>query len=149
MSTQGGRPLNKKQLAWRPNQTKVRRSSRVMFASVILSLEAFVAFFAGLTLFGMNGRMDGGLPILSACGVLAVVLLLSCAVVSRPWGVALGWGLQVLLVLLGVLEPMMFVVGAAFLATWAYAIVKGGQMDQENKVRAAEQAAWEAEHPLD
>jgi len=120
-----------------------------MFGSVILALEAFVVLFAGLAMFGLNGRMDGGLPILIASAVLAVVLVLTCAVVSKPWGVSLGWGLQVLLVLMGILQPMMFIVGAAFLLTWGYAMVKGGAMDRENVQREAEQAAWEAEHPVE
>ncbi|RII41240.1 DUF4233 domain-containing protein [Galactobacter valiniphilus] len=140
--------LNKKQLAWRPGQTKVRRSSRVMFASTILVLEALVVIFAGLAIFGLRGRVEGGaLPLLIAFGVLALVFILACAVVNKPWGISLGWGLQVLLILMGILEPMMFIVGIAFGLTWAYAMVKGGQMDRDNAERAREQAAWEAANP--
>lgn len=137
----------KKQLAWRPGQKKQQRSIAVMFGSSTLTLEALVVIFAGLALFGKHGLLEGGgLPYLLTCVVIGVVMVLTCAFLRQPWGVALGWGLQVVMIALGILEPMMYVVGAIFACIWAYGIIKGKQMDRENVFRAQEQAEWEAEN---
>lgn len=138
----------KSQLAWRPGQRKKIRSTRTMFASTVLTLEAFVVLFAGLVMFGLRGRAEGnGLPFLLLGVGLAVVLIVTCAFLRHPWGIALGWGLQVVLIGLGILEPMMYIVGVLFLLAWTYGILQGGRIDRENVVREREQLAWEAEHP--
>jgi hypothetical protein len=54
--------FTKKQLAWRPNTPKPRRSTKIMFASVLLTLQALAMVFAGLAMFGLRGRLDGGVP---------------------------------------------------------------------------------------
>ncbi len=46
--------LTKAQREWRPGMPKKRRSTRVMFASTVLPLEAFVAFFVTLAFFGLT-----------------------------------------------------------------------------------------------
>lgn len=138
--------LTRAQREWRPGMPKKRRSTKVMFASTVLGLEAFVAFFATLVAFGLKA---GGLPpgvILGGGLALAVVLVLACAVVSRPWGPAVGWVLQLVLILTGFLQPMMFFIGAAFALAWWYALRTGLRLDRENARRDAEQAAWEADH---
>ena len=66
---------------------------------------------------------------------------------SRPWGLWVGWILQLVLVALGFLEPMMFVVGAALLVTWFFAIRTGARLDRENVQRDRARAEWEREHP--
>ncbi|OFT22326.1 DUF4233 domain-containing protein [Arthrobacter sp. HMSC08H08] len=137
----------KKQLAWRPGQRKQQRSIAVMFGSSTLTLEALVVVFAGLALFGKHGLMEGGgLPYLLTCVVIGVVMILTCAFLRYPWGTALGWSLQVVMIALGILEPMMYFVGGLFGCIWAYGIIKGKQMDRENVQRAREQAEWEAQH---
>ena len=45
--------LTKAQREWRPGMPKKRRSIKIMFASTVLLLEAFVAFFATLVVFGL------------------------------------------------------------------------------------------------
>ena len=137
----------KKQLAWRPGQRKQQRSIAVMFGSSTLTLEALVVVFAGLALFGKHGLMEGGgLPYLLTCVVIGVVMILTCAFLRYPWGIALGWSLQVVMIALGILEPMMYFVGGLFGCIWAYGIIKGKQMDRENVQRARAQAEWEAQH---
>ncbi|HEY1158896.1 MAG TPA: DUF4233 domain-containing protein, partial [Arthrobacter sp.] len=46
--------LTKAQRVWRPGMPKMRRSTKVMFASTVLLLEAFVMFFATLVVFGLR-----------------------------------------------------------------------------------------------
>lgn len=136
--------LTKAQREWKPNTPKKLRSTKMMFASVVLMLEAFVALFLGLGLFGLN---DKDVTFLVAGGVLAVLLILTCAFVRKTWGIAFGWILQLALIAGGFWEPAMFVVGVLFTAAWWYALFGGAKIDRENKERAREQAQWEAAHP--
>jgi len=139
--------LTKAQREWRPGMPKKRRSTKVMFASTVLLLEAFVALFGTLAVFGLR---RGEFPPVLVFGLgigLALVLALTCAVLTKPWGVALGWVLQLVLILTGFVEPTMFVVGALFALTWWYGIRTGIRIDREAAQRDREQAAWEAANP--
>ena len=106
--------LTKAQREWRPGMPKKRRSTKIMFASTVLLLEAFVAFFATLAVFGLR---RGEIP--------PVLISRRRHRAERgpdprlrrpvkPWGMALGWILQLVLILLGIVEPTMFLVGALF-----------------------------------
>lgn len=139
--------LTKAQREWRPGVPKKRRSTKVMFASTVLLLEAFVALFGTLAVFGLRrGEFPPALVFGLGIG-LALVLALTCAVLTKPWGVALGWVLQLVLILTGFVEPTMFVVGALFALTWWYGIRTGIRIDREAAQRDREQAAWEAANP--
>ncbi|MDO4254514.1 MAG: DUF4233 domain-containing protein [Kocuria sp.] len=128
--------MTKAQREWRPNQLKKPRSIRVMFTSTVLTMEAFVVFFGALTVFGLWGA---GHPqrwwLLVGGGVLALLFILCCAVLRKPWGMAAGWVLQVLMLFTGFLLPAMFILGAVFVALWWYGVTKGTQMDHENAER--------------
>ena len=67
--------LTKAQREWKPNTPKKLRSTKMMFASVVLVLEAFVADLPG---FGvcLASRQKPGLP--SAAAVLALLLIMAC-----------------------------------------------------------------------
>lgn len=138
--------LTKAQREWRPGMPKKRRSTKVMFASTVLLLEAFVVFFATLAVFGLRrGELPPAL-ILGTGIALSLVMIFACAVLSRPWGVGLGWILQIVLILTGVVEPMMFLVGALFGLAWWYGIRTGIRIDSESAQREREQAEWNATH---
>jgi hypothetical protein len=142
--------MTKAQREWRPGQKKPRRSVRTMFASSVLVMEAFIAFFATLTAYGLLGRElgDGGrTALLAAGGALTLVLFVSPAFVRRPWGYPLGWALQVLLVATGLVVPAMFFVGILSALAWWYAVRTGARLDRENAARDAAQEQWEREHP--
>lgn len=141
--------LTKAQREWQPGMPKKRRSTKVMFASTVLLLEAFVVLFGTLTVFGL--RRDEFPPVLIfAVGItLSLVYAFTPAVLTRPWGVALGWILQIVLILAGILEPAMFLVGGLFAVAWWYGIRTGIRIDREAAQRERDQAAWEASHPGD
>ncbi|WP_394253393.1 DUF4233 domain-containing protein [Arthrobacter pityocampae] len=141
------RRMTRAQREWRPGMPKKRRSTKILFASTVLVLEAFVVFFATLAVFGL--RRDEISPVLIlTCGfLLSVVLVLTCAVLTRKWGIALGWFLQLVLIAGGFLEPVMFVVGLAFALTWLYGIRQGIRVDRENVERDRLQAEWERANP--
>ncbi|MGR0160077.1 DUF4233 domain-containing protein [Paenarthrobacter nitroguajacolicus] len=138
--------MTKAQREWRPGMPKKRRSTKVMFASTVLLLEAFVAFFGTLAVFGLRrGEVDPGI-ILGVGIALTVVLVLACAVLSKPWGIAVGWALQLVLILTGFAEPTMFIVGILFAICWWYGIRAGMRIDREVAQRDREQADWDAAH---
>lgn len=139
--------LTKAQREWRPGMPKKRRSTKVMFASTVLLLEAFVAVFGTLAVFGLRRDEFSPALIFSAGIGLAVVLAFTCAVVTKPWGIGLGWILQLVLIASGIFEPAMYLVGALFAVAWWYGIRTGIRIDREAAQRDREQAAWEAAHP--
>ena len=134
------------QRQWRPGTRRRRRSVRALFTSTILMLEAVLIFLVGMTLFGLHRGAPQAPWFAGGSVVLAVVAVLTCALVQKPVGIAVGWAIQAVLILSGFWEPSMFVIGTLFALTWGYAVVKGRQIDVENARRAREQAAWEAEH---
>ncbi|MDQ1621600.1 MAG: hypothetical protein QOH19_18 [Actinomycetota bacterium] len=139
--------LTKAQREWRPGMPKKRRSTKVMFASTVLLLEAFVVLFATLAVFGLRRGEISPVLIFSVGITLSLVFVLTCAVLSKPWGVGLGWILQLVLILSGLAEPMMYLVGALFAIAWWYGIRTGIRLDREAGQREREQAAWDAAHP--
>ena len=73
---------------------------------------------------------------------LTVACVLVAGLVRRPGGLQLGFVLQVAALGLGVLVPMMFLLGAVFLALYTAAYVVGARIDRE---KAEAEAAWAAE----
>ncbi|MGD6978616.1 MULTISPECIES: DUF4233 domain-containing protein [Citricoccus] len=135
------------QREWKPGQVKKARSIRATFTSSVLVLEALVLVLFGLALFGVHrGEPQAGW-ILGVSLVLAVVAILTCALVRKPVGIWIGWGLQVVLLLGVFLEYTMVIIGVGFGLAWWYAVTKGGQIDRENRRRAEAEARWRAEHP--
>lgn len=126
---------------------KKRRSTKIMFASTVLSLEAFVAFFATLVIFGLRSKEIPGVAILIVGLALSVVLIVSCAFLGKKLGLWLGWVLQIVLIALGFFEPMMFVIGPLFTIAWWYGLRTGARLDRESAEREKAQKAWDLEHP--
>lgn len=141
------------QREWRPGQTRPPRSVKALFASTVLCLEAVLLFFFGLTAWGLNQNEWYAWWIFGGLCVVAVVCVLACAVLHRPFGYPLGWALQVVMVLsfvgvallsdygLGVLLALL--PGLGFTACWWYAVTKGAQIDVEKMER------YRAEEELD
>jgi hypothetical protein len=139
--------MTRAQREWRPGMPKKRRSTKILFTSTVLLLEAFVVFFATLAVFGLRRDEISPVLILTSGITLSVVLILTCAVLTRPWGIGIGWILQFVLIAGGFLEPTMFVVGLAFAGTWLYGIRQGIRIDRENVERDRLQAEWERANP--
>jgi hypothetical protein len=139
--------LTKAQREWRPDMPKKRRSIKVTFASTVLALEAFVVFFGTLVAFGLL-KDSIPRPLVLVLGlVLSVLLILTCALLTKPLGYKIGWVLQLVIIATGFFVPMMFLVGILFALTWWYGVVTGARIDRENKERDAAQAEWESNHP--
>ncbi|WAP53016.1 DUF4233 domain-containing protein [Arthrobacter sp. ATA002] len=139
--------LTKAQREWRPGMPKKRRSIRIMFASTVLVLEAFLVLFATLAVFGLRRDELSPAVILGGGFVLFAALIATCAILPKPAGPVIGWILQLAIIATGFLVPEMFFVGAIFAATWWYGLKTGMRLDRENRVRDREQAEWEKAHP--
>ena len=132
--------LTRAQRDWKPGMKKKSRSVKVMFASTILVLEAFVAFFGTLAVFGHHFSDPVEIKIL----IWAVGLTVAAVLMLLP----AGWVLQVPLLALSALTlPLTLIVVAGFVGCWWYGLRAGTRLDAENKAREAEQAEWERQHP--
>lgn len=107
---------------------KRARSTTESLLSIVLLLEAFLVFFAALTAFGLES-LPAPVALGGGAGFI-VLLVLVGRLVRYPWGVWLGWALQAALIALGLLLPLMYIIGAGFLALYAYCYVTGRSIDR-------------------
>lgn len=107
-----------------------------VLGSAVLAIEAIIVLLA-IPVAATNGSVaNRGLAIGIGVG-LAVILLLAVGTLRRPWGVGLGWVLQVAILATGLLVPLMFIVGAIFVILWFFAIRSGRRVDALRAERAA------------
>lgn len=95
---------------------------RTLGASV-LTTEAMVIGFALLVAKDLSVRSE--VPATAIGLVLALLALLAAGMLKFRTGWILGTAVQVGLILLGIVVPMMYLMGAIFAALWAAAIVVG------------------------
>ena len=108
-----------------------RRSTTESLLSIVLLLEAILLFFVTLVLFGLKTVSP---PIAFGGGAaFVVVILLTILLVRRPIGIAVGFVIQAALIALGLLNPVMYVVGAGFAAFWIWCFVRGRQIDRRRR----------------
>ena len=110
---------------------KRERTTTESLLSIVLMLEAFLVFFAALTAFGLE-LLPAGVA-LGGGAALIVLLALDGRLVRYDWGIWLGWVLQLALIALGVLLPLMFFIGAGFLALWIFCFIRGRGIDRAKK----------------
>lgn len=115
----------------RPRRPRRERTATESLLSITLVLEVFVLFFATIVIRGL-----GVLPDVVAIvgGVVFIgLLLLASVVVRHAWGVAFGFVLQAGLIALGVLDPLMYLVGSGFAALYTYCYFKGEQLERAKR----------------
>jgi hypothetical protein len=100
---------------------KVMGASVLVFEAIVVGLFIPVAYF--------NGFVADGIAAVWAGGALVLLCLVAAALVRRPFGVALGWVVQALILATGVFVPMMIVLGGLFTALWWAAIHYGRRAD--------------------
>ncbi|MGJ5896987.1 DUF4233 domain-containing protein [Streptomyces niveiscabiei] len=110
---------------------------RTLCSSTLVG-EFFLIGFAGLVAMKDPDLSMG--TVWTVCGTLMFLSVLLCGLVTRPGGVALGWGLQLALIVSGVFVPLMFFMGAVFAALWGASVHYGRKVD-EARARFAAQAA--------
>lgn len=112
------------------------RSTTESLLSIVLLLEAILVFFAAMTALGLD-LLPMGLTLGGGAGAI-VLLLLVGRLVRYEWGVWLGWLLQLGLIALGLLLPLMYLIGAGFLALWIYCFIRGRSIDRARALRESE-----------
>jgi hypothetical protein len=108
----------------------------------ILLLEAIVVALAIPVALAVDDR---GATSAIVLGVLALLLTLGSGAVRRRRGVAIGWVLQVLVLLTGFVVPAMAVLGLVFLGVWVLGVIYGAKGDALAAKNRAAEAAWQAE----
>lgn len=110
--------------------------------ATVLGAQSLVIFFGALTSRGLDPDQEpvvaGLTPFVLMC-VLAVVALVGAGLMKRPFGIAFGWGVQVLSILCGVFVPMMIIVGVMFAVLYGYCQRIGRRIDREQAAQAATQ----------
>nr|WP_277424595.1 DUF4233 domain-containing protein [Kocuria palustris] len=120
-----------------------------MFGATTLLMEAFVVFFGGLAAFGIWGAgHTGRVPVLIGAAVLGIVFVVGSGTVSRPWGPAFGWILQLVMLATGFVFPPMFLVGVLFVLCWWYSLRTGRRLDREKRQRYEAELEWDRRHGL-
>ena len=115
------------------------RSAQRSMCAGMLGLQAVVLFLVGVTLPSVTDVGAG--PGIGIGLGLAVLCVVAAGLMRRRVGVALGWAVQVLSLVLGFVITVMFALGVVFLALYAGAYVLGGKIDRERAERTAAETA--------
>lgn len=114
------------------------RSPRRTLAAAIVTLEAFVVFFAGLVAKDLSSLSPGAA--LALFSGVAVACLLTAGLLRSRAGFVLGWLVQLAAFASGFWVPVMFFLGAVFGVLWWVALSQGARIERER-------AAYAREHP--
>ena len=104
-------------------------------AGVVVGTQGLAVFFGGLVaraLASATGSPASGTFLLIG-SLLAVLCILDAGLLRRPWGITLGWALQLATLACAFIVPAMLVVGLLFGALWVLALVQGRAMDAHTK----------------
>jgi hypothetical protein len=88
--------------------------------SVVLGFEGLVVFFGALVASRMSDVSAG--TALAVGGGLALACILATGSLRSPYGIKIGWAVQVLVLATGVVVTAMFVMGLIFAALWVSAL---------------------------
>lgn len=120
------------------------RSAKHQFAATMLTLEAFVVFFATLAVYGL--RLAPPSVVWTIGLSLTVAFVVVAGLLRWPGGYVAGSALQVLVlaggVLLAEIRDVALIIGVVFAALWIASLRLGSRIDAER----AERAQAEAEH---
>lgn len=102
------------------------------FAAIVVGSQSLVVFFGALVAFAIAKATDDSSHtayLVVGC-VLALLCIVAAGAMRRPWGVTLGWAIQIATLAATFIVPMMFFVGLVFGALWITALVQGAKMDR-------------------
>lgn len=108
--------------------------------ATVLAGQSVIVFFGALVARGIasaNGDSTSSAYLLVGSG-LAVLCLLAAGMMRRPYGVTLGWLIQVATFLCGFVVGMMVIVGVIFTALWVLCLWQGTRIDAEVAARSGQ-----------
>ena len=102
-----------------------------MMCRAVLGFEVIVVLLAIPVALAFDERTA-----LVVFGALAVVALLivSLGLMSKPRGLTVGWIAQAAMLMYGLIEPWMFIVGGVFVVLWWAAIHYGSKVEAADRV---------------
>jgi len=115
------------------------RSPRRGMCAAVLSLEAITLGLTTPVMISVAG-VDTSTALWVGLGLAAACLLLA-GMLRKEWAYGLGWVIQGAAIGLGLVIPLMFVLGGIFALLWASAYFLGIKIERE---RAAAYAAFDA-----
>lgn len=104
-------------------------------AGVVIGTQGLAVFFGALVaraLAAVNGSSTSS-TFLIIGSLLAVICILDAGLLRRPWGVTVGWVLQLATLACAFIVPAMLPVGLLFGALWLTALVQGRIMDEHTR----------------
>ena len=113
-------------------------------AGVVIGTQGLAVFFGALVARGLaaaEGSHTSGSFLLIG-SLLAVLCILGAGLLRQPWGITMGWVLQIATLACALIVPVMLLVGLLFGALWLTALVQGGKMDEHTR---RVDAQWYAE----
>ncbi|GII99357.1 uncharacterized protein DUF4233 [Sediminihabitans luteus] len=128
---------------------RAKKPALPQFTSTTLVLEAFVVLFATFAAYALTSvpsawpdyvPVPTGATVWAVGGALVVVLMVLSRMVGSPGGYVAGSVAQVPVLATGVVLPLMYLVGAIFVALWIASLVLGRRIDRER-------AEYDAAHP--
>jgi hypothetical protein len=100
-----------------------------VLGSVVLGVEAIIVMLATLVAANGGAVSNPGLAY-GIGGGLMVAMLLAIGTLRRPWGIYVGWLLQIAMLAFGFVVPVMWIIGAIFAGLWFLAIRNGKKVDE-------------------
>jgi hypothetical protein len=116
-----------------------------MLALVLLGQAVILSFFALVARANAiaDDRPEDGSTLLWVGLGLAVLALVAAALMRMPFGITLGWLVQLLTWVSGVIVPMMIGVGLVFTGLWVLLLHQGRRVDRLVAEREASAASGE------
>jgi hypothetical protein len=115
------------------------RTLRESLLSIVLGMEAAVMFFVTLVIFGLH--ILEPLPAFLGGGIAVVVLIALAGVQRHAGAVYVGAAAQLGLILLGLLTPVMYLIGAGFSALWLYCFLRSRQIERQRRLAAESESS--------
>jgi hypothetical protein len=109
-----------------------REKMQRRLCSVVLIFEGLVVFFGALVASRMSDHVSAGTA-LAVGGGLALACILATGLLRSPYGIKVGWAVQVLVLATGVVVTAMFVMGLLFGALWASALRIGDMVAEPTR----------------
>ena len=110
----------------------------------VIGTQGLAVFFGALVARGLAAAQGShaSSSFLLVGSLLALLCILDAGLLRRPWGVTVGWVLQIATLASAFIVPVMLVVGLLFGSLWLTALVQGRNMDEHTR---AVDAQWQAE----
>jgi hypothetical protein len=99
-----------------------------VLGSVVLGVESIIVMLATLVAANGGGVSNPGLAYGIGAGLM-IAMLLAIGTLRKPWGVAVGWVLQVAMLAFGFVVPVMWIIGLIFAGLWFLAVRNGRRVD--------------------